>query len=272
MKAKLLSNLLIAVMIMGCLSGCNNGSSSNQSNSSDNEVSASTVTSTESTATGQAGQYTPSQEILDADLSSGLVQIGNDIFRNGGYMTINEFLAEYGDKYDTSSIDVTQTVESGWRYRYAITQNESGQQLHLQCKEPVTGNGTAGDAVIILFRPLDHKENVFYPSGISHKNNATREDVIALYEAQGLVAMEKPADFSGTPYEKFPTADNVGKYMIDESDTAMFLMADIELSEPNLYGITPRVCFSFEDYSKYEENYFNYRYMYYKDGKHDLFE
>lgn len=43
--------------------------------------------------------FEPSEEILNADLGSGKVQIGDDIFCDGGYMTVGEFVEKYKDKY-----------------------------------------------------------------------------------------------------------------------------------------------------------------------------
>ena len=41
----------------------------------------------------------PTDEIRNAPLSSGLVQIGNDVFRRGGFYTVNQFIEEFGDRY-----------------------------------------------------------------------------------------------------------------------------------------------------------------------------
>lgn len=49
--------------------------------------------------------YEPSEEILNASLTSGLVQIGDDIFKEGGYYTVSSFLAEFGDKYEEDTMD-----------------------------------------------------------------------------------------------------------------------------------------------------------------------
>jgi len=56
--------------------------------------------------------YEPTEEILNADFSSGLVQIGNDIFRNGGYLTVNQFIEEYSDRYDLSEINPNGLIDS----------------------------------------------------------------------------------------------------------------------------------------------------------------
>lgn len=46
-------------------------------------------------------EYTPTDEIKNAQLSSGLIQIGNDVFRNGGYYTVGQLMKSL--KESTSS-------------------------------------------------------------------------------------------------------------------------------------------------------------------------
>lgn len=49
--------------------------------------------------------YAPTQEILDADFSSMKVQINNDIFQQGGYITVAELVEQYGDRYEFTYMD-----------------------------------------------------------------------------------------------------------------------------------------------------------------------
>lgn len=43
--------------------------------------------------------YTVSDEIKNADLSSGLVQLNGDIMQVGGYIKTSDFYAKYADEY-----------------------------------------------------------------------------------------------------------------------------------------------------------------------------
>ena len=43
--------------------------------------------------------YQPTEEILNADFTSGLIQVGNDVFRCGGYITLRDFVEKYGDRW-----------------------------------------------------------------------------------------------------------------------------------------------------------------------------
>ena len=45
-------------------------------------------------------EYAPTDEIKNASLSSGLIQIGNDVFRNGGYYTVGQLMEELEGKYE----------------------------------------------------------------------------------------------------------------------------------------------------------------------------
>ena len=45
-------------------------------------------------------EYVPTDEIRNASLSSGLIQIGNDVFRNGGYYTVGQLMKEMEGKYE----------------------------------------------------------------------------------------------------------------------------------------------------------------------------
>lgn len=61
--------------------------------------------------------YEPLPEILDAPITAGLIQIGDDIFKRGGYYTVNELIAEFGDKYDFSGINPDGYIDP-WKEGY----------------------------------------------------------------------------------------------------------------------------------------------------------
>ena len=50
--------------------------------------------------------YTVSDEIKNADLSSGLVQLNGDIMQVGGYIKTSDFYAKYADEYSLSLIHI----------------------------------------------------------------------------------------------------------------------------------------------------------------------
>ena len=63
--------------------------------------------SDETSAEPQAMPTEPSSEITSAAMSSGLVQIGNDIFQLGGKITVAGLYQQYSDKYDFAYGDGT---------------------------------------------------------------------------------------------------------------------------------------------------------------------
>ncbi len=63
--------------------------------------------SDETSSEPQAMPTEPSSEITSAAMSSGLVQIGNDIFQLGGKITVAELYEQYSDKYDFAYGDGT---------------------------------------------------------------------------------------------------------------------------------------------------------------------
>lgn len=55
-------------------------------------------------------EFEPTDEIKNADFTSGLIQIGNDVFKCGGYMTLREFVEKYGENWDCSGIDLDAPI------------------------------------------------------------------------------------------------------------------------------------------------------------------
>ncbi len=44
--------------------------------------------------------YAPTQKIMEAEFSSLKIQLNNDVFRQGGYMTVGDIVEQYGDRYE----------------------------------------------------------------------------------------------------------------------------------------------------------------------------
>ncbi|WP_295069907.1 hypothetical protein [Ruminococcus sp.] len=71
------------------------------------EKEAATEAETEPTTVAEI-KYEATDEIKKAPLNSGYIQIGDTVFRRGNYMTVAEFIEEYGDKFDMSEIPVDE--------------------------------------------------------------------------------------------------------------------------------------------------------------------
>ena len=65
-------------------------------------------------------EYLPESEILNASIDSGMVQIGDDIFKIGGYYTVDSFIEQYKDKYSFPEINTEEIIKGRENLR-AIT-------------------------------------------------------------------------------------------------------------------------------------------------------
>lgn len=258
---------VMSALILASMTGCGN---TEANTTTDSVAGNNTAVSTESEQDVQPAEESGNEdnitnksgEIINADLSSGLVQICGDVFKNGGYMTVNEFISKYGDKYDVSSIDTQKEVKEGWSFCYFITNKASGEELDIFCCEPVSGSGVVGDGVIVMI----FESNASYPSGIDRINQMDESSIISFYEANGCAFSEASADKSRPLNERFPAADNAGKYTQYKTDTANIIVAAVELDSTNLYGETPKILYSYEDYNE-ENSYFKAWEVNYKGSK-----
>ena len=212
--------------------------------------------------------YVPKQEILDASLHSGYVQFGNNVFRNGGYMTLNEFIEQYGDQYDCSNIDEYvsghPTVEEGFFFSFRISSLEKDYGMYLYCSEPVSGSGPVGDAVICMFKPTDgvglggdtEYSPCIYSHGITSEakqdgNIQGIEDIEKLALSEGLTASEyyRPTNEPKPSNDVAAIQEHAGTYGIEQNVAPTErLLSTIELDEPNLYGAKPILAYSYAHY------------------------
>lgn len=249
----------MSALILASMAGCGSVSESEANTTTDSVADNNVAVSTESEQDVQPAEESGNEnnstaesgDIINADLSSGLVQICGDVFKNGGYMTVNEFISKYGDKYDVSSIDAQKEVEEGWYFCYFITNKASDEEIEIFCREPVSGSGVVGDGVIVMF----FESNASYPSGIGRINQMDESSIISFYEANGCAFSEVSTDKSRPLNERFPAADNAGKYTQYKTDTANIIVAAVELDSTNLYGETPKLLYSYENYNE-ENSYF----------------
>ncbi len=109
-KLKTISAALLAAAICASLTGCANNE---KPNNGGEELTESNIEShleslfgggenSSEPETSEPEEYKPemTDEIKNAALNSGLVQLNNDIFQRGGYMTAADFVEKYKDSYN----------------------------------------------------------------------------------------------------------------------------------------------------------------------------
>ena len=250
------------------LTGCGGNAGTNSTGTPSSENTASTAeTPTEAQAPGENGEitYAPSEEILNAPFSSGLVQIGNDVFKQGGYMTVSQFIKQYGDKYDCSEIEPDLGIETNNLYFFyykvwSAADPNLGIELYTTPTPDNNGNGTINDAVITRFAPTT-KDGSAAPCWRPHEAD---EATLTIGKYVGICQSE---DLSETaPYSNNGAGltidglnEHINTYSI-EYDKATgsdplaekydSVLATVELTDVNLYGVKPIMTYFLAVYHK----------------------
>lgn len=132
--------------------------------------------------------FEPCQEILDADFTSGLIQIGDDIFKCGGYLTVSDLVNQYGDRYNFDDVDLSKKLAAEETEGSIIFKNKTNdiEIKALYCKH---GN-TLGEAVAYDIAENGAPYRTFFPKGI--KGNDTLETM------DEDIVKQKASDFFNT--------------------------------------------------------------------------
>lgn len=220
---------------------------------------------------------TPMNEIKEAKLDTGYIQVNGALLRDGGYITVKDFLAKYGKQFDTSELDGDLKKEIGedWFFTYYIYYGEKGCGLDISCAPPVSGSGTVEDAVIVKFTPnagrSDEYNNNSWYSGELPKVLSQEQDIDfakKLFEDNGLAYTEYNGRRNAGIEENFPITENAGKYTVNEGENYVIAVGAVQLNEPNLYGYTPIISCFYESYDQEGfGNYFRYLEVNYDEGK-----
>ena len=124
MKKRIMSMVLLSAILLGCMTGCGeekktpdniedaiNSMSDEELESAiidgANKIDSENTNSEDTTEQPEEIVYEATDEIINASLDSGLIQINNDVFQQGGYMTVAELAAQYSDKYEITYKDGT---------------------------------------------------------------------------------------------------------------------------------------------------------------------
>lgn len=155
--------------------------------------------------------YEMSDEIRNSKLSDGLIQIGDDIFKQCGYMSVGDVYDKYSDKYDFtihySTCVVTTVKDYDIPYDpefYSENVSDSNQYLIMTSKaDPDVSvvcsytrfdfsnhEERIADKMIYCFSPssLKAKENCWLSGWIGYTNNElTKDELVEFVERNGLV-------------------------------------------------------------------------------------
>lgn len=199
----------------------------------------------EDTTTPAAITYEPTDEIKNADFSSGLVQIGNDLFHCGGYFTIDQFIEEYSDRYDMSDINPNGLIESSSNIDGSATivsLNDPSIKIGIQYRSGDKENKTkVGEAIVYGFTAS--RIPCWYPKGIPADGTGYDYDNIPPFlEENGY----KRTDWDGSEYHGVP--DYYGAYWCHvnsfDNDKESFMFNDIGV-EKNLFDCYPLYKYGF---------------------------
>lgn len=195
--------------------------------------------SAETTTTLQEITYEPCDEIINADFSSGLVQIGNDLFHCGGYFTVDQFIEEYSDRYDMSDINPNGLIESSSNIDGSATivsLNDPSIKIGIQYRSGDKENKIkVGEAIVFGFTAS--RIPCWYPKGIPADGTGYDYDNIPSFlEENGY----KRTDWDGSEYHGVP--DYYGAYWCHvnsfDNDKESFMFNDIG-TEKNLFDCYP---------------------------------
>lgn len=262
MKRKAILAIAMAVCMSGSMAGCGNSSPKNEKelgskldsmSEEDFEKAAESIDASDSANAGAEAVtedsveeivYEPTDEILNADFSSGLVQIGNDVFRNGGYYTVNQFIEEFGDRYDMSVINTNGLVDVrkwGNEELFSLSNPDLSIRIHYYNYDKEK-KIKLGEAVVTSITPSkSNAQNVWYPKGITGDAEGYDYDNIPSFlEENGYkLTTGVSSDMAGVP--EFYGA--YWEYSVDKTIQA-FKFNDVS-SEANLLGFYPMYKYSF---------------------------
>jgi hypothetical protein len=247
-------------------SGNNDGSSvssESEVSSSESEVSSSEseVSSPESevSSSESAVKYKPSDEILNADFSSGLVQIGNDVFKNGGFFTVKELCEQLEGKYTYEEQFYDREYSTKNRpVLYLTNVKDEELVIRLEYAAPLTdAEKTVPNCIVMNILP----DNVYtssytwLPNGIVACSTEDRKDeIIELFKSKGYVdatSEDYAEDFLSKTFEQ-----HIGSYVVDCKD--FYTLISIQIEGENVYGSNSSTTIWFARFPNVETDNFYY--------------
>lgn len=194
----------------------------------------SAATESEAQPVAEEIKYEATEEIKNASFRSGYIQIGDTVFRNGGYITVADFVEKYGDKYDMSEIHLDEYLTPEEQKNSfvpsltdtRITLEVSYGKVHAEENERVQ----IKDAIVSSVSIKDDAEGLcYYPTGVYAMDYDTAKSCII---DMGLEEIKEVG---------FTVLDNDA--YIEQTDN---FYTDIDGDEENLYGIIPKYFYIFQ--------------------------
>ena len=181
--------------------------------------------SAETTAAPQEITYEPCEEIKNADFSSGLVQIGNDVFHNGGYYTVDQFIQEFGDRYDMSAISPNGFMKVREEKSFSIVSLKDANlkisvQYNSRNVETDDDKVRIGDSVV-TYVAIHNTDYCWYPKGITLSAEDYEYSAIPSFlEQNGFVSVTRDQAKNenrlnyGMYWEDTNSFDDVNRYIV----------------------------------------------------------
>lgn len=236
-KIKIISAAMLAASMCASFAGCANNEKPEEltesnieshiesifgGGSSSNKTSSSTLPES---SEPEKITFAPTDEIKSAALDSGLIQLNNDIFQRGGYMTVADFVDKYKDSYDiTYSCPINHFLEEAGTYdeckdyllEYCDEIFEKRSSLGVYWAERSGSYGMGVYPGAQYYLTLKDKNNNTCPPVIAYVVNATSPDEkITLDKA--IVAEVEPnrVKYEFTTPEWFPLGLNNHRFSKD---------------------------------------------------------
>ncbi len=274
MKKNKISIAVITALMLACVSGCSSkeevsdieNTSSNSVVSEENDIITEQPEEDETVSEeknndndSDSDEYQPSDEIKNAKLNSGLIQIGDTVFQNGCYMTVREFFEKYGDKYDVYDPErnnLDSTFPGEYAQRMQFTSKSDPDIVFFINFDFVPGSPRiTGDALVSFFIPSSDKALEFSWEPWDFEKENIRKDLesgnnISFFENNGIAK----ADFieiAGAENVKedeiskqviYSTKDVINKYGLTDwnyrNNTETYTVCTLG-EKPNFYGEKP---------------------------------
>ena len=209
--------------------------------------------------------YAPTDEIKNAPLSSGLIQIGNDVFRNGGYYTVGQLMEKLEGKYelqggiDIDGVLVGDEEKVGIYLPKDVQISDDGIPAYDIAVYYSNLNAEEGDetpvkdAIVYQIYPnlidYDVFDSVWQPGGIkAFPTEIGFSEITDIYENNGLEKVDSDHLYidcgKNHKYNVYTEHDKFGS--LNELKASALICG----TEKNLYGVCPIYCYEFT----YNEN------------------